>query len=164
MVEDIMQDIGKLTRNLKTIDDAVNTALSIEMQGRNFYIEKSETSTSISAKDLFVYLAAEEGRHIEYLNDFMSTGKASDLNEIQPPDFSQAFTSEYSGKNPGEMDVLLGALRFEQKNENFYKKLTAWADDPEQKAFFETMSAFEHGHMELIDGFIEDASQFRMQT
>ncbi|MDF1557783.1 MAG: ferritin family protein [ANME-2 cluster archaeon] len=164
MVEDIMQNIEELTGNIKTIDDAIDTALTIETQGRNFYLQKIETSTSISAKDLFVYLAAEEDRHIEYLNDFMNTGQVSRIKEIQPPDFSHAFSIEYSSENPAEMDVLLGALRFEQKNENFYRELAAWTDDPEQKAFFEKMSVFEHGHMELIDGFIEDASQFRMQT
>ena len=164
MVKDIMQNIEELTGNIKTIDDAINTALTIETQGRNFYLEKSEISTSISAKDLFLYLAAEENRHIEYLNDFKNTGRVSILNEVHPPDFSQSFASEYPSDNPAEMDVLLGALRFEQKNEIFYQKLAAQVDDPEQKAFFEKMSVFEHGHMELIDGFIEDASQFRMQT
>ncbi|MDF1532707.1 MAG: ferritin family protein [ANME-2 cluster archaeon] len=164
MVEDIMQDIDKLIGNLKTIDDAFRVALSIEKQGRNFYLGKIETSTSISAKDLFVYLAAQEDKHIEYLNDFMNTGQASEANENVPPDFSQAFASEYSSDNPGEMDVLMSALRFEQKNEKFYKELAAWTDEPGHKAFFEKLAVFEHGHMELIDGFVDDASQFWMQT
>lgn len=164
MFEDIMQDIDILTGTIKTFDDAINIALSIETQGRNFYLGKIDTSTSISAKDLFIYLAAEEDKHIEYLNEFLNTGQASVVNEKQPPDFSQSFASEYSGDNPGEMDVLLGALRFEQKNEDFYRELAGWANDPNQKTFFERLAVFEHGHMEIIDGFIEDASQFRMQT
>ncbi|MCG7847870.1 MAG: ferritin family protein [ANME-2 cluster archaeon] len=164
MVEDIMQNIEELAGDIKTIDDAINTALTIETQGRNFYLEKSETSTSISAKDLFLYLAAEEDGHIDYLKEFLKYGRTLSIHENNPPDFSQSFASEYSSENPAEMDVLLGALRFEQKNEKFYQKLAAQVDDPEQKAFFEKMSVFEHGHMELIDGFIEDASQFRMQT
>ncbi|MBA1340539.1 MAG: hypothetical protein C5S40_00130 [ANME-2 cluster archaeon] len=142
----------------------MKTALTIEQQGHTFYLEKAGTSTSIAAKDLFNYLAVEEGRHIEYLNDFLKTGNLSVLNEAAPPDFTQAFANEFTGKKPGELDVLMSALRFEQKNENFYTELAEWTNNPEQKEFFDMMASFEHGHVELIDGFIDAASQFRMET
>ena len=164
MSTDIMIEFKGSTDNIETIEDAVNTALAIEQQGYDFYLEKAGTSTYIAAKDIFKYLAAEEGRHIEYLNDFLKTGHLSGFNETAPPDFTSSFTSEFTEKKPGELDVLMSALRFEQKNENFYKKLAAWTHNPEQREFFDMMASFEHGHVELIDGFIEAVTQFRMET
>jgi rubrerythrin len=161
MVEDIMKNMDELTANIKTIEDGVQIALTIEKQGHDFYINKSETSVSIVVKDLFTYLAAEENRHIQYLNDFITRGKVS---TIQPPDFIPSFAGEFLMEKTGEMDVLMGALSFENKNEHFYKELARKTDDPSQKEFFDAMANFEHGHLELIDGLIEEATQFRMQT
>ena len=161
---DIMTDLEASIDNIATFEDAVNTALTIEQQGHNFYLEKAGTSTGIAAKDLFNYLAAEENRHIEYLNDFLKTGNLSVSNIAEPPDFTSSFAIEFTEEKPGELDVLMSALRFEQKNENFYKELALWTPDSQQKEFFEMMAAFEHGHVELIDGFIDAATQFRMQT
>ena len=164
MSKDIMIEFEGSIDNIATLEDAVKTALTIEQQGHKFYLDKAGTSTGIAAKDLFNYLAAEEGRHIEYLNDFLETGHLSILNEAAPPDFTQSFASEFTGDKPGELDVLMSALRFEQKNENFYKELAEWTQNPEQKEFFDMMASFEHGHVELIDGFIDAATQFRMET
>ena len=164
MSKDIMIEFGGSIDNIATLEDAVNTALTIEQQGHKFYLEKAGTSTGIAAKDLFKYLTAEEGRHIEYLIDFLETGHLSVLNEADPPDFTKSFTNEFTEEKPGELDVLMSALRFEQKNEDFYKKLAVWTHNPEQKEFFDMMASFEHGHVELIDGFIDAASQFRMET
>jgi rubrerythrin len=163
-MEDIMADIEKMMENLKTVDDAINLALTIENQGQKFYSEKANTAVSIEAKDLFTYLAAEEAKHIEYLNNFEKTGNASSIRNVDSADFTPSFEMEFTGVKPGEMDVLMGALGFEQKNENFYKKLEARAYDPGQKEFFTIMTSFEHKHLELIDGFIDAATQFRMQT
>ncbi len=164
MSRDIMIEFGGSIDNIETIEDAVKTALTIEQQGHKFYLEKAGTSTGIAAKDLFEYLAAEEGRHIEYLNDFRKTGHLSVLNETDPPDFTQSFTNEFTEEKPGELDVLMSALRFEQKNEDFYKELAEWTYNSEQKEFFDMMASFEHGHVELINSFIDAATQFRMET
>ncbi|MBE0524512.1 MAG: ferritin family protein [Methanosarcinales archaeon] len=159
-----MADIEEMMENLKTVDDAINLALTIENQGLKFYSEKANTAVSILAKELFTYLAAEEAKHIEYLNNFGKTGNASSIRNVDPADFTSSFEMEFTGAKPGEMDVLMGALGFEQKNENFYNKLAVRAEDPDQKEFFTIMTSFEHKHLELIDGFIDAATQFRMQT
>ncbi len=164
MSKDIMIELKASIDNIASIEDAVNTALTIEQQGHNFYLKKARTSTSIAAKDLFEYLAAEEGRHIEYLNDFLKTGNSSGFNEAALPDFTQSFANEFTEEKPGELDVLMNALRFEKKNEDFYKELAVWTHNFEQKEFFDMMAFFEHGHVELIDGFIDAATQFRMET
>ena len=164
MSRDIMIELGASIDNIATLEDAVNTALTIEQQGHKFYLDKAGTSTGIAAKDLFEYLAAEEGRHIEYLNDFLKTGHLSVFNEVAPPDFTQSFASEFTQEKPGELDVLMNALRFEKKNEDFYKELAVWTHNSQQKEFFDMMASFEHEHVELIDGFIDAATQFRMET
>jgi rubrerythrin len=164
IMEDIMADIEEMMKSLKTVEDAINLALTIENQGLKFYSEKANSVVSIQAKDLFIYLAAEEAKHIEHLNNFGKKGDASSIRNVDSAEFTPSFEIEFTGAKPGEMDVLMGALGFEQKNENFYKKLAAQANDPDQKEFFTLMTSFEHEHLELIDDFIEAATQFRMQT
>ena len=163
MAEDILKKMDELIKKFKTIDEGLHIAQTIEQQGHDFYLNKAETSVSPVAKDLFIFLAAEENKHLQYLNDFLSHNKVA-ISITQPPDFTSSFEVEFLGKKPGEMDVLMGALSFEKKNENFYKELAARTDDPEQKKFFDSMASFEHEHLELIDGLIEEATQFRMQT
>lgn len=164
MSVDIMAELEGLIDNIATLEDAVNTALTIEHQGHKFYLAKAGTSTGIAAKDLFEYLAVEESRHIEYLNDFLKTGHLSLFNKGEPPDFTQSFAIEFTEEKPDELDVLMSALRFEKKNEDFYKALAVRTHDSGQKEFFDKMASFEHEHVELIDGFIDAATQFRMET
>lgn len=163
MVGDILKNIDTVVKDIKTIKDALHIAITIEKQGMQFYIKKTG-SASAAARDLFKYLATEEEKHITYLEDFRKKKEVAVIIGDDTPDFSSSFSSEFSENKPGEMDVLLGALRFEQKNEKFYRQLAGWAEDPGQKEFFDMMAKFEHGHWELIDGFVELATQFRMQT
>lgn len=159
-----MANMEGLMKDIKTVNDAIDLALTIENQGQLFYSEKARSAISIEARELFIYLAAEEAKHIEYLNDFEKTGEASVVSSILPVEFTLSFMREFTGEKPGEMDVLMGALSFEQKNEHLYRELAARTDDPDQKTFFTTMTSFEHKHLELIDGFIDAATRFRMQT
>jgi len=122
MSKDIMIEFEGSIDNIATLKDAVKTALTIEQQGHKFYLDKAGTSTGIAAKDLFKYLAAEESRHIEYLNDFLKTGHSSGFNEVAPPDFTQSFANEFTEKKPGELDVLMSALRIESMDTQFRRK------------------------------------------
>jgi rubrerythrin len=55
-------------------------------------------------------------------------------------------------------------MRHERKSEDFYSELAKRAGDNAQRSFFEMLSKYERGHYELIDGYLENITSFRMQT
>ncbi|WP_269851556.1 ferritin family protein [Methanosarcina horonobensis] len=55
-------------------------------------------------------------------------------------------------------------MRHERKSEDFYSELAKRAEDENQRNFFQMLSKYERGHYEIIDSYLEDVTQFRMQT
>ena len=53
---------------------------------------------------------------------------------------------------------------YQQKKYSGYKEFAIWSLYPEHKLFFVMMASFEHLLVELIDGFIDAETQFRMET
>jgi len=159
----MMEDITKELDNLNTIEEAVEMAISLEDQGRDFYLEKAEATKEVAIREMFEFLAEEEIKHAEYLHNFLKENNM-EIMVSEMPGFRKTLSEEFSGERMEEVGILLAALRFERKSENFYAVLAKRTDDPEQKEFFEKLSMVERGHYELIDGLLEESTQFRMQT
>ncbi len=150
--------------SIDSIEDAVKLGISFEDQGRDFYLEFAEKTSDPASKDIFLYLAEEEKKHAQYLINYLE-GKTLLLEEAsEAPDFKSAFTSEFVGDDLGEVGILLAAMRLERKTEDLYKMLSKRADNSEQEKFFEELASVERGHYDLIDGFLEVSTGFRMQT
>ncbi len=159
ILEEITGDIGKL----KTLDDMLGMAISIEEQNRDFYQDKASRIKNVSVTNLYSYLAREEGKHVEYLKAYQKNKKVPDV-ESKTTDFKPVFDAEFTDERMHEIGVYLAALRLERKTEYFYTELSRRTDDTILREFFDKLASIERGHYELIDGFLEDATQFRMQT
>jgi rubrerythrin len=96
-MNDVLKEISVTLEELETLDNVLEMAVSMEEQGREFYLEKASTIKSVETIGLYNYLVREESRHADYLRQ--------------------------------------------------YRK-----------------DKTERGHYELIDGFLEESTQFRMQT
>lgn len=150
--------------SIDSIEDAVKLGISFEDQGRDFYLEFAEKTSDPAAKDIFLYLAEEEKKHAQYLIDYLEGGVLLFEKGSEVPDFKSAFSSEFMSDDLGEVGILLAAMRLERKTEDLYKMLSMNADNSEQEKFFEELALVERGHYDLIDGFLESSTQFRMQT
>ncbi|MDR6222793.1 ferritin family protein [Methanococcoides alaskense] len=150
--------------SIDSIEDAVRLGISFEDQGRDFYLESAGNTSDPAAKDMFLYLAEEEKKHAQYLVNYLEGEILLFDNVSDAPDFKSAFSSEFVGDDIGEVGAMLAAMRLERKTEDLYKMLSKNADDAEQKKFFEELALVERGHYDLIDGFLESSTQFRMQT
>ncbi|MGP8321532.1 MAG: ferritin-like domain-containing protein [Methanosarcinaceae archaeon] len=168
---DVLKEISGIIEDLEMIDDVLDMAISMEEQGREFYLEKASTSKSVETVELFNYLAVEEANHADHLRMYrknMDGGKnkvdpISDI-KAEKPDFKPSFSVEFMSDRLGEIGVLLAALRLERKSEYFYTELSKRADNESRRDFFDELASVERGHYELIDDFLEDSTQFRMQT
>jgi rubrerythrin len=162
-MQDVLKDIALDLQNIGSVEEAVEIGISLEDQGHGFYQERAALTRDAGARQMYEFLAEEEEKHAQYLHDFLD--KLSTHVEVsEMPDFSDAFSEEFSGERLEEIGILLAALRFERKSEDFYLELAKKTADPSQKAFFEKIASVERGHYELIDGVLESATQFRMQT
>lgn len=162
-VDDVLKDISDTIEKLKTFDDVLDMSISLEEQGREFYLEKVSTIKSAETIGLYNYLAEEEGHHADYLRQYRKDKTSPDI-KSSAPDFKTSFSVEFINDRLGEIGVLLAALRFERKTEYFYTELSKRAENEEQREFFDKLASFERGHYELIDGFLGESTQFRMQT
>ncbi|WP_440952588.1 ferritin-like domain-containing protein [Methanococcoides sp. FTZ1] len=150
--------------SIGSVEDAVKLGISFEDQGRDFYLEFAETAKEPAAKDMFLFLAEEEKKHAKYLQRYLSGEDLSIEEETEMPDFRGAFASEFTEEKFSEVGVMLAAMRLERKTEDLYLMLSTVSSDPEQREFFEKLAAVERGHYDLIDGLLEAATGFRMQT
>ena len=162
-MKDVLNEVSGIIDELKTFEDVLKMAISMEEQGREFYLEKASTIKSVEVVGLYKYLAGEEGRHGDYLKKYLDGKTAPDV-KLEALEFKPSFATEFIDDRLGEIGVLLAALRFERKSEYFYTELSKRADNEKQREFFDKLTTFERGHYELIDGFLEESTQFRMQT
>ena len=160
---DILREISIILEGMNTFENVLEMAISMEEQGREFYLEKVSAIKSVEVVGLYKYLAGEEGRHADYLKQYMAGKTVPDV-KLAAFEFKPSFATEFTDERLGEIGVLLAALRLERKSEYFYTELSKRAENEKQREFFDKLASVERGHYELIDGFLEESTQFRMQT
>jgi len=144
-------------------------AICREKEAREFYLNKANIMADQKFKELYEYLANEELKHLGYLEKYRDT---KELPVVSAKVHSgQSFTPEFNTDRAkgneitfGDTGILLAAMRHERKSEYFYSELAKRAKDDVQRFFFEMLSGYERTHYELIDGYLDYITSFRMQT
>jgi len=120
-------------------------------------------------KELYEYLANEELKHLGYLKKYRDDKELPVVSTEVPS--GQSFTPEFNPARTkggeitlGDAGILLAAMRHERKSEDFYLELAKRAEDADHRNFFKMLSGYERVHYELIDGYLENLTSFRMQT
>lgn len=163
-MKDVLQEISEQLDKLDTLEEAIDVAIKLEEDGREYYLEKSGSMSNPAAREMYAFLAGEEKKHADMLRKFKNGDMSAAHVEHLFPDFTPSLTQEFSDKKLEEIGILLAALRFEYKSEYFYMELGKRATEPEQKEFFDRIAAAERGHYRLIDEMLQAATEFRMQT
>ena len=163
------QETIEEVRNLKGIEEAVALAIEREIEARDFYMQQADLMENPKFKELYKHLAEEEVMHIGYLEGYRDKKELPTLSTEVPS--GQSFSPEFDvgqtkvGKiTLGDAGILLAAMRHERKSEDFYSEMAKRVEDETQKKFFEMLSGYERGHYEIIDSYLENITQFRMQT
>lgn len=163
------QDTIQEVKNLKGIEEAIALALEREKEARSFYLQKASSMENPKFKELYEHLAAEETRHIGYLEKYRDKKELPAVSMNIPS--GQSFTPEFDKARTkggeitlGDAGIILAAMRHERKSEDFYMEVAKRAEDETQKTFFEMLSGYERGHYEVLDSYLEDITSFRMQT
>ncbi|AAM07095.1 TPA: rubrerythrin family protein [Methanosarcina acetivorans] len=156
-------------RNLKGIEEAIALAIDREKEAREFYLQQAGLMENPKFKELYEELAAEEMKHLGYLENYRDKKELPEISTEVPS--GQSFSPEFDASRTkvgeitlGDAGILLAAMRHERKSEDFYSEMAKRVEDETQKKFFEMLSRYERGHYEVIDSYLEYITQFRMQT
>ena len=153
---------GKIEQTIQ----ALETALQMEIEGKEFYHKAGQTSHNPLAKKLLQRLAEEEDVHIEKVNEIYEAIK----NRARWPEKETTFKHEKSLRNvfreaiegmdrevktsSTELEALKVAMNMEDRSYSFYRSRDEEAASPTEKSFYQALTAEEREHyLTLLDSY-----------
>ena len=144
--------------------EAVQFAIQMEIDGKEYYQKASRESGNKVGKELFEWLAAEEDKHRQRFEDIYNAikkQKAWPEVNIQPRKgeilntlFSEAMrvAGTQVKAASAELDAIAKAMDMETKTENFYKSQGGEAVYDAERRLYMSLAAEERGHyLALVD-------------
>jgi len=145
---------------------ALQTAIKMETDGKQFYLKASKESTNDTGKKLLAQLADEEDVHrkvFEQIYEALRSKKSWPQVEVKADTkglktlFAQA--AEKMGKakkGPAtELDAVKTAIDMENRSYDFYKAQLKTAGYDAEKNFYEALAAQERGHHQVLSDYYE---------
>jgi rubrerythrin len=149
------------------ITAGLSKAIQAEREGQHFYKMAAETTKDDQGRQMFLDLAKDELDHERFLRaQFDSVAKTGKIDatislgavrEFKPehPMFSPQIR-ERIGSAHFEMTALSVGIQLELSAIRFYEEEAAAVTDPEVKAFYEKLAAWERGHLTLLQNQAEE--------
>ena len=148
------------------IAQALETALHMEIEGKEFYHKAGERSDNLLAKNLFQRLAAEEDLHIQKINEVYKAieGRAEWPEKETTFEHEKSLRSVFREALEGmdreteasssELEALKTAMNMEDKSYSFYKSRDEEAASAAEKSFYQALTAEEREHyLALLDSY-----------
>jgi len=149
----------------KTIE-AIQLAIQMEVEGKEFYQQASQKSSNKLAKELFQNLANEEDIHRKKFEEiYEAARKGQDWPDVEPPSekakrlksiFAEA-TKELGSRikvAESELEAVKIAMDMEIKTYDLYRSRSEQSALPREKQFYQTLAAEERGHhLALLDSY-----------
>jgi len=139
--------------------EILKTALLLERQGRAFYGHVAETTASPAVAKIFRVMAAEEGKHEEYLSrqfsEFTAHGTFHDDAPAEAPaDLSaEVLTREVRSQvsaSSFEAAAISAAIEMENRAVRVYSERGAATRNPGERTLYEWLARWERGHLAFL--------------
>ncbi|MFC2020995.1 ferritin family protein [Chloroflexota bacterium] len=150
----------------KTLE-ALQSAIQMEIDGKDFYLKSSQNSSSELGKKLLQSLAKAEDIHRQKFIDIFDairSKKSWPRVDFQPDAgknmrtlFAIATQEMADNTRPlaSELDAVQTAMGMENKTLDFYKDLGAKATNDTEKGYYEALSAEEREHYLILLDYYE---------
>ena len=151
--------------------EPLKIALSMEMEGKQLFLNAAAETKSSLAKQTFEFLAKEEDRHIAHIQDFYKSLEDSHIDDAIDTEISTAdqrletfnlrleeIKDEFK-PSLTDVEAYQIALKFENGAEEFYEVKYREASHPKVKKFYKWLIDEESMHSRLINSclkFVED--------
>ena len=144
--------------NLKAI---IDFAIEKEKEAASFYEAVSEEEAMAGSKEMFKEFAQEEKKHQKLLENIGKEGVAKSLadykfkwiTDIKRSDYIVEMTYE---KNMAYHEILMLAMKREEKALKLYNSLQDNAEDPDQKKIFKVLCQEEAKHKLALETMYDD--------
>jgi rubrerythrin len=151
-----------MAKEQSTTIKALQTAIKMEIDGKEFYQKASQASTNELGKNLLKRLADEEDIHrkvFENIYSAISAQKGWPAEKYQP-DRGQRLRTIFARALEDmdrdvkvfstELDAIQTAMTMENKTYDFYKKRSAEATYEAEKEFYEAVAVQEEEHHRVL--------------
>lgn len=146
---------------------ALRTAVQMEIDGKEYYLKTSQTSSSKMGEKLLRSLAEAEDAHrqkfieiYEAIRDekaWPKTELKSDVTKNLKTIFSKATKAMASRTKPlsSEIEAVQTAMKMENKTLDFYNDLLTKATGAAEKSFYKAIAAEEREHHIVLQNYYE---------
>jgi rubrerythrin len=155
------------------MDDVLDFAIQMELDGRMFYLKGAESTEDEALKKIFRKLADEEYRHYHIFKKLKDGDTAGAVAEMKngAPSLSETQTLFKEMTDAGidtlagdtEREIWAEARAVEEKTVKLYAEEAEKTSDPERKRLLEMLADEERSHVYLIEnilGFLKDPEGF----
>jgi len=151
---------------IKKTMEILRSAIQMEIDGKEFYLQAGEKSSNKLARELFQRLASEEDDHRGKFEEiYEALKKGQDWPAVEPPSeegkrlksiFIEA-TKELGTEikiAQSELEAIETAMNMELKTYDLYRSQSEQSTSPLQKRFYQALAAEERGHhLALLDSY-----------
>ena len=136
-------------------------AIEKELEAAEFYTIISREEAFSGAGDMFEEFAAEERKHQQLLEDFKARGLASSMNDYQFKWVTDIKRSNYVvdleyRRGMGYNDILMLAMKREEKALQLYNDFLNQADSEESRTLFKVLCQEEAKHKLALETMYDD--------
>ena len=153
------------TEQEKTLT-ALRTAVKMEIDGKEYYLKTSQTSSSKMGEKLLRSMSkAEDAHRLKFIDIYeaIRDKKAWPKTDLEPAHdslktiFATATKRMAAGTKPleGELDAVQIAMKMENKTLDFYTSQAAKATGDTEKSFYKTIAAEEREHHMVLQNYYE---------
>jgi rubrerythrin len=142
-----------------SVNELLGIAIRAEIEANKTYSVLAERVSNPLLREKFQWLAYEENKHKEILENLYKTLSQGD--ELQIPDATDEtlLPSIHISPSSSFADILHQAMESEKSAENFYTNLSQRFDDP-QKKILNYLSKVEHSHYLVLQSEYTLAQDF----
>ena len=150
-----------------TLMEALEEALGFETRIADLYRMAAADSTVPEAKAFFDFLAADEARHVAFIEAAKasaSKGRSPDATLVKnslpsdiPASVAKAKKAFRSSPDGGQLAALENALRAEVETSAFYRRLVASLPESETTAF-RKLQEIEDGHTAIVQAELDSVT------
>lgn len=155
--------MSELNPEVNRVANALKYAMELEIDGYNFYMEKSKEFANPTTAKLFEQLANEEMAHYEFLkqemNNYVENPEDYKMDDeaLKPEESifekraeSQKLDTTLKESNVPDMTVLRTAYLVEADSAEFYAAQAEAAESENIKGVFSMLSDWERGHEKMF--------------
>jgi rubrerythrin len=139
-------------------EEVTKAAVQLERDGRQFYLDLAKKASNDMARRMFESLAADETRHIEWIERLSPGAKNAEaanrdiygrlchiFNEVPEDEKQKAVSLE------GDINAIMLAVDMEEKSRLAYVKWAEESETAEVREFCSIMADAERFHRELLE-------------